>query len=122
VLYAAAVAVAGPQGNRDGGVQARTPVWPSKKPVRRCQVVLPGGVGIGGLAIETAAEMPRRRLSKVVVDLGLQPADLRHLIWPSVIRPPLPPARDIDGVAVFTGQIAMPDTHAFTSASANPED
>jgi hypothetical protein len=32
-----------------------------------------------------------------------------------------PPARDIDGVAAFTGQIVIPETHAFTSAGANSE-
>src|SRR5262249_4544969 len=37
-----------------------TPVWPSKKPVRTCQVVLPGNDGIGALASETAAAIPRR--------------------------------------------------------------
>jgi len=33
-----------------------------------------------------------------------------------------PPARDIDGAAVSTSQIAVPDTHAFTPMSANAED
>jgi hypothetical protein len=33
-----------------------------------------------------------------------------------------PPARDIDGAAVSTSQIALPDTHAFTPMSANAED
>src|SRR5215831_14369663 len=37
-----------------------TPVSPWKNPVRSCQVVLPGSDGMGGLAIETAAAMPRR--------------------------------------------------------------
>lgn len=33
-----------------------------------------------------------------------------------------PPARDIDGAAALDGQIAVPETHAFTSEGANPED
>jgi hypothetical protein len=33
-----------------------------------------------------------------------------------------PPARDIDGVAAFDGQIALPETHAFTSEDANAHD
>jgi hypothetical protein len=33
-----------------------------------------------------------------------------------------PPARDIDGVAAFTSHIAVPNTHAFTPAEANPEE
>jgi hypothetical protein len=33
-----------------------------------------------------------------------------------------PPARDIDGVAVFARQIAVPNTHAFTPAEANAEE
>jgi hypothetical protein len=33
-----------------------------------------------------------------------------------------PSARDIDGVAAFTGKIAVPETHAFTSAGAYSED
>jgi hypothetical protein len=33
-----------------------------------------------------------------------------------------PPARDIDGVAALDGQITIPETHAFTSEGANPED
>src|SRR5215467_10906987 len=37
-----------------------TPTWLSKNPVRTCQVVLPGSDGIGALATETAAAMPRR--------------------------------------------------------------
>jgi hypothetical protein len=32
-----------------------------------------------------------------------------------------PPARDIDGIASFTGQIVIPETHAITSAGANSE-
>jgi len=33
-----------------------------------------------------------------------------------------PPARDIDGVAAFTSQIAVRETHAFTPLGANPEE
>jgi hypothetical protein len=33
-----------------------------------------------------------------------------------------PPARDIDGVAAFTSRIAVPNTHAFTSDSANSDE
>jgi hypothetical protein len=33
-----------------------------------------------------------------------------------------PPARDIDGVAAFTSRIAVPNTHAFTSAGANSDE
>jgi hypothetical protein len=33
-----------------------------------------------------------------------------------------PSARDIDGVAAFDGQIAVPETYAFTSEGANPEE
>jgi hypothetical protein len=33
-----------------------------------------------------------------------------------------PPARDIEGVAAFTSRIAVPNTHAFTSAGANSDE
>ena len=33
-----------------------------------------------------------------------------------------PPVRDIDGVVASTGQVAVPDMHAFTPADANPEE
>ena len=33
-----------------------------------------------------------------------------------------PQARDIDGDATFDGQIALPETHAFTSEDANAQD
>jgi hypothetical protein len=33
-----------------------------------------------------------------------------------------PTARDIDGVAAFTGKITVPDMHAFTAIGANAEE
>jgi hypothetical protein len=60
---------------------APTPVWPSKNPVRNCQVVLPGSDGIGGLAVETAAAMPRRASMRLLLVWDDSPL-ICDLSWP----------------------------------------